>query len=595
MSPRAPRRAARRGYETEVIVCARREAGLEVARDGRIVAAAPVAMPLTRRLDAAGLQLRPLAPASPVRRESIRRAPAAERALASLASCFLVTAAGGAPPPTPEQARELAADLSASDAVETAYVKPPVALPVQPGEAPAPQRADGRPAVTPSLRARQGYLDPAPRGIGAEAAWARPGGLGEGVRVVDIEMAWRFSHEDLRNRPNRLLSGRQPGQRDSRNHGTNVLGMLAADHNGRGVMGICPAADVRCISIGTDEWTSSAAVREAADVLGPGDIILVELERSPGTEDDPAGYLPIEWWPDDLDAIRYATGKGVIVVEAAGNSGLDIGTSGRRDATGFPADWSDPLAGPDAPSGAVIVGAGEPPPRPHGDDAGGPGVLDRSRVGFSNHGERVDAQGWGAAVTTTGGFGDERGDPALSGEDEDRWYTDRFNGTSSAAPMVAGALACAQGILRAADVRPLTPAEAREALRATGSPQQHGPPGRVGSRPAVDEIVRWVTETRSPRPPRPRRRGMKVTITIEDAPGEDTVTVPSPLDGGDDTVTRPPAVVGLPYVKGPNVLSVPTESGEVDVEMDEELARRVAELVERAKGGGPEQGATSSS
>ena len=380
MSPRAPRRAARRGYETEVIVCARREAGLEVSRDGRIVAAAPVAMPLTRRLDAAGLQLRPLAPASPVRRESIRRAPAAERALASLATCFLVTAAGGAPPPTPEQARELAADLSASDAVETAYVKPPVALPVEPGEAPAPQRADGRPAVTPSLRARQGYLDPAPRGIGAEAAWARPGGLGEGVRVIDIEMAWRFSHEDLRNRPNRLLSGRQPGQRDSRNHGTNVLGMLAADHNGRGIMGICPAADVRCISIGTDEWTSSAAVREAADVLGPGDIILVELERSPGTEDDPAGYLPIEWWPDDLDAIRYATGKGVIVVEAAGNSGLDLGTSEQRDATGFPAAWSDPFAGPDAPSGAVIVGAGAPPRAParrRRRRAGGPRPLAR--------------------------------------------------------------------------------------------------------------------------------------------------------------------------------------------------------------------------
>ena len=228
--------------------------------------------------------------------------------------------------------------------------------------------------MTPSLRARQGYLDPAPRGIGAEAAWARPGGLGEGVRVIDIEVAWRFSHEDLRNRPNRLLSGRQPGDRGV----AQPRHQRARDARGRPqrarIMGICPAADVRCISIGTDEWTSSAAVREAADVLGPGDIILVELDAQPRHEDDPAGYLPIEWWPDDLDAIRYATAKGVIVVEAAGNSGLDIGTSARRDATGFPAAWSDPFAGPDAPSGAVIVGAGEPPPRPHGDDAGAPGV-----------------------------------------------------------------------------------------------------------------------------------------------------------------------------------------------------------------------------
>ncbi len=608
MSPRVARRArdggSRRGYETEVIVCARREAGLDVARDGTVLAATPVATPFTATLDDRGLQLRPLAPASTVRREMLRAAPVAGQALARLADCFLVTAAGNAPPPTVEEARELAEELTTKEAVETAYVKPPVALPIEPGEARAPDDADGRPGVTPPLRVRQGYLDPAPRGIGAAAAWGRPGGLGEDVGIIDIEMAWRFSHEDLGNRTDRLLSGRAPGDRESRNHGTNVLGMLTAEHNERGIQGICPAANVRCVSIGNDEWTTSAAVREAADVLRPGDIILIELERAPGTPQVPGDFLPIEWWPDDLDAIRYATGRGVIVVEAAGNSGLDLGASGRPDSTGFPLWWADPLLSADAPSGAIIVGAGAPPPRPHGGDPATTEVTDRSRLPFSNHGSRVDAQGWGGEVTTTGGFGRERGDPAISGEDEDRWYTDRFNGTSSAAPMVAGALACVQGILRAAGVRPLTPAEARRALRETGSRQQPRPggDGRIGSRPAVDELVRWAEMRPKLVPPTVRRRGMRVTITIEDAPGESeaTITQPAAAAGATaGTVTATASVISAPYVKGPNQVAIPTNAGEVVLSADEarSLARSIGETADGAgeASGEQVQGATSSS
>ena len=57
-------------------------------------------------------------------------------------------------------------------------------------------------------------------------------------------------------------------------------------------------------------------------MLGPGDIILIELHY-PGPRfnfedrDDQRGYIAIEWFPDNFDAIRYAVSRGVIVVEGS--------------------------------------------------------------------------------------------------------------------------------------------------------------------------------------------------------------------------------------------------------------------------------------
>ena len=112
---------------------------------------------------------------------------------------------------------------------------------------------------------------------------------------------------------------------------------------------------------------------------------------------------------------------------------------------------------------------------------------DRSRLGFSNYGRRVDCQGWGREVTTTG-YGDLQG-----GADRNRWYTDRFSGTSSASPCVVGSLACLQGILRARRMRPLSPTAAISLLRTTGSPQTDAPgrprTQRIGNRPNLRQMI----------------------------------------------------------------------------------------------------------
>ena len=122
-------------------------------------------------------------------------------------------------------------------------------------------------------------------------------------------------------------------------------------------------------------------------------------------------------------------------------------------------------------SGAIIVGAGQQP------SSG----VDRQREEFSSFGSRIDLQGWGSGVVTTG-YGDlymapdRPADPGL-------WYTGGFNGTSSAAAIVAGAVANLQSIALAQSGVPLLPLQTRTLLVQTGSSQLGNIAEPIGSRP----------------------------------------------------------------------------------------------------------------
>lgn len=389
---------------------------------------------------------------------------------------------------------DLARVLGVQDAVEAAYVKPAAYLPAMYlGQKPRWQQP---PAVTPDFTQRQGYLFAAPQGVDALHAWSVPGGGGGGVRVVDVEGAWIAGHEDLRAWQGGGVAGTERGSPYVRNHGTSVAAIVAGDANGYGVTGISP--DVALSGASIYPRGTAYAIRAAASRLSAGDVILLGLHR-PGPAagfhgpDDPFGWMPVEWWPDDFAAIRYATGRGILVVQAAGNGGQDL-DDGMYDVHPpaphgpFPSWWRNPFRRGPLDSGAILVGAGAPPQGTHGRDRWGP---DRSRLAYSCYGSALDAQGWGWEVTTAGWYGDLQGGPH-----EARWYTDGFGGTSAAAPMVAGALACVQGALAAARRPRLGPSQARGLLRATGSPQQDGPWGpaaqRIGSRPDVREMLSMV-------------------------------------------------------------------------------------------------------
>lgn len=335
---------------------------------------------------------------------------------------------------------------------------------------------------------------------GVDAVWALAnGGDGESVKLADVEGAWQLDHEDLQLQAKKPASTPLYKNLGWRDHGTSVLGVIVGQKNEIGVTGIAPAAEVILCPIAGDNVGTASVIAHAASKLDPGDVLLIELHRSGPAADfqinnSGNGYLPLEWWPDDFKAIRQATDKGIIVVEAAGNGGVDLdGPAQDLADKGFPDGWENPFKTQD--SGAILVGAGYPPLEDYKDCA------DRSRLRQSNYGSRVDVQGWGWAVVTTGG-GSLYG--AVAGVSRTLWYCDNFSGTSSAAAMIAGVACCLQSYAKKKYNKVLTPAQMRALLRdcANGKPQEDGKDGlktqHIGPRPDLAKLMPAVDKLLGP-------------------------------------------------------------------------------------------------
>jgi Subtilase family len=382
----------------------------------------------------------------------------------------------------------IAERLAQEDAVAGAYVKaaPVIDVPAVNG-APESAALTDVPllAMTPDFSARQNYLEAPPVGVNARSSWTQPGGDGTGVQVILVGGAWRLEHEDLHGDASGVIAGTPIDSLSFRNHGTAMLGVVRADRNAFGVTGVAPACTAR--QVATFGLGTAAAINAAANALTAGGVILCEWQRpGPGaTGVGSAGFIAIEWWPDDFAAIQAATARGMIFVAPAGNGGVSLDDPRyAQPLPGFPATWANPFGRGTADSGSILVGAGSPPDQTHGR----PQQVDRSRLDFSNYGTCVDAQGWGAEVTTLA-YGDLQG-----GDDENLWYTDVFGGTSAAAAMVAGVIAALQGVNVGGGSKraPLTPAQVRQLLRSSGSPQQDGnnpATQRIGSRPELLALI----------------------------------------------------------------------------------------------------------
>ncbi len=477
----------------ELVVKARPDVGFRASREAGPSASATDVSPMAKILDQYDAAMEPLFGLSEERIRS--RAGPAEAAAAEaqeLSTFYSVQAADSSLEGLAESLLEL------TDSVEAAYIKPPAGEPVAPPDVAEADEAindmepllDQPPVNTPDFVPSQIYLNAAPEGIDARHAWTIAGGRGAGVKIIDCEWGWNFSHEDLGVKKIGVVYG---GNSSNNNHGTAVLGEYSGDINSFGITGICSDAMAGASSF-VSSPSSARTIREAADRLSAGDIILLEIHRGgpnyPGG-DTQFGFIAIEWWPDDFAAIRYAINKGIIVVEAAGNGSqnLDAAVYNTRP-NGFPASWRNPYNPSNPSSGAVVVGAGAPPPGTHGRNHG----PDRSRLGFSNYGARVDCQGWGREVTSTG-YGNLQGGGSIH---RNEWYTDTFSGTSSASPIVVGALGCAQGILKAQGSPLLNASAAINLLRTTGSPQQDAPgrpaTQRIGNRPNLRQMIPAVSK-----------------------------------------------------------------------------------------------------
>lgn len=330
---------------------------------------------------------------------------------------------------------------------------------------------DDIPPSTPSFLDGQGYLLPSPDGIAATYAWTVGGGRGEGITVVDMEAGWDLAHEDLGACVDAMLPGigtvDPDVSMDYVNHGTAVLGVMVGGDNGYGVTGIVPDAVCKVAPDWTVEhwYDIPRAIVMTAELMEGQPAVIVLEAQTPGPGYDPdvdpqKGLVPVEWEPPVYDAILTAVASGLVVVEAAGNGSENLDDRSL---------YSDRFDRTVRDSGAIIVGAGLP--------------YGRSAEWYTNFGSRLDVQGWGSQVTTTG-----YGDLFDGGWDVHQFYTAQFAGTSSASPIVAGAVASLMGAVLWETGEVMDPLTVRRTLVETGT-NQASPARHIGPLPDLREAI----------------------------------------------------------------------------------------------------------
>ena len=296
-------------------------------------------------------------------------------------------------------------------------------------------------------------------GVNLEAFLALGNGRGAGVNIADCEYWFNPDHEDLCGVI--AESGQTPSGFIITNgwheHGAAALGQIIGRDNGFGMLGLAPDAQAYFFP----EWTiqqgsrRATAIANAVSTLNPGDVVLLEMQANGSTGLGPAELEAPVW-----NVVRTATDAGIIVVAAAGNGNQNL------DNSSYAAYRSR------GDSGAIMVGAGN-------------ASVSHNKLSFSTFGSRVNVQGWGNSVFTTG-----YGDFATIGGDENQSYTSTFGGTSSASAMIAGVCVALQSYADAELGRRLSPEEMRLVLTETGWPQGSG--GNIGRFPDMVEAANRI-------------------------------------------------------------------------------------------------------
>ena len=331
----------------------------------------------------------------------------------------------------------------------------------------------------------------APQTINAPTAWDISTGSPE-VIVAIVDSGISLSHPEF---AGRLVAGwdyvnGDSDPSDDNGHGTHVAGIVAAAMNGEGVVGIAPNVRLMPVKIlnasKTATWANTAlGIRYAADHGAK----VINLSMG-GTSYSAALQ----------DAIRYAAGKGVVIVAAAGNQG----SSGPF----YPAYFEETIA----------VGATD--------------EHDEYWT-ISNYGNWVDVTAPGASIYSTWWTADN---PNTYGF---------MSGTSMAAPHVSGLAALLLSYrpqLSAADVRAIIQQTAVD-KGAAGFDIYYGW-GRIDAGAAMTLATTWIPYTPTPT--------ATATATPSATPTATPTNTPTPTATNTPTPTPTATPTAVPYLKRVN-------------------------------------------
>lgn len=299
---------------------------------------------------------------------------------------------------------------------------------------------------TPLFQSLQTYLgdgvSSSQLGMNVLEAWGI-GEYGKAATVRHLDFGVYRNHEDLRN--NITVVSSRPETEDC-NHGTASTGCIAASKNTIGVVGIAHGCHFNFYDTGSLDLI----IRDAV----PGDIVSLDIQLQ-----GPSNFLPMvhnrSWW----DKIKSLVDKGVVVIMAAGNGGLDLSVQ-----AGNMNQFRD--------SGGFLAGACY--------------HTNGRKVYFSNYkyaGATINSWGDWSVVTT--GYGSLQ-----KMEGNNRNYSKDYSGTSSATPLCAGALALIQSYMITHFGTFLNASWMRHVLSVTG--YNEGSADAIGRRPNVMAALRFV-------------------------------------------------------------------------------------------------------
>jgi subtilisin family serine protease len=317
----------------------------------------------------------------------------------------------------------------------------------------------------------QTYLQPAPVGIGAEAAWATSGGDGSGVAVGVVEPnVFDDGHRDL---PTiRVLAAPIPLPTTGLAHATAVLGVIAAVDNVDDCVGVAPSSKVLFGSAGgvknrLREQRLINLIHAVGNSLKAGDVLNISIAYK--LKKGLGGNYPLDFRPLVREASTILARRTVTVVQGAGNGTPPVGA---QPCSSINLDQAVPAELTPSNSAAIVVG---------GIQSAGP-LGSYVRYECSTFGARVDCCAMaGEVLTLTATVKNSSGAVVRSVE--------TVGGTSFATAIITGVVASMQGIRKARGKPPLKPAEVKAILKDPARTSDPCPKQRVGRMPDLSRIV----------------------------------------------------------------------------------------------------------